>query len=107
KPMPPLFSWPLLIAFLIITWIFFRAPSFAAATHIFMAMAGQGIGEPINGLATIALAAAVALIGPSSQKFVEGLRPLRWLTPLAAVSTVAILFKLNGSPAYEFIYFHF
>jgi len=107
KPMPQPLSWVLLIAFLLATWILFRAPSLAAAGTILTAMAGQGILAPVSGVLTIAVAAAFALIGPSSQALIERLRPAAWLAPLAAVATIAVVFKLNGSPAYEFIYFHF
>jgi D-alanyl-lipoteichoic acid acyltransferase DltB (MBOAT superfamily) len=107
RPMPWQASWPLLIAFLILTWIFFRAPSLGAAHNILMAMAGHADHAPVKGIATLLIAAAIALIGPSSQKFIESLKPVSWLAPLAAATTIAALLKIGGSTAYEFIYFHF
>ncbi|MGE3623043.1 MAG: MBOAT family protein [Bdellovibrionales bacterium] len=107
RPMPGLVSWPLLMIFLIVTWVYFRAPSVQAAHHILTAMAGQGVSEPMTGYLVIAIAAAVALIGPSSQRLVQSFKPNLWMPPLAAAATIAALVKLNGSTSYEFIYFHF
>ncbi len=107
KPIPAALAWPMLMAFLIFTWIFFRAPSLAAAQTILLDMAGQGACGPVSGIMTIALASAVACIGPSSQILVGRVKPSWWVAPVGALLALAILFKLNGSPAYEFIYFHF
>jgi hypothetical protein len=56
---------------------------------------------------TIVLAAAVALIGPSSQELVTRLEPRRWVALAGAAATAAVLLKLGDGPSYEFIYFHF
>ncbi len=107
KPMPYFVAWPLLILFLVFTWIFFRAPSMAAVSQIFTALAGHAEHGRFRGGVLMMIAAAIALIGPSSQAFVEKFRPNALSAVAAAMITVAILLKLNGSPAYEFIYFHF
>jgi len=107
KPLPVAISWPLLILFLIVTWIFFRAPSLAAVHQIFTALAGHAEHGRFRGMSTMLVAAAIALIGPTSQVFVERLKPSLWLAAATSLAAVVILFKLNGSPAYEFIYFHF
>ena len=105
--LPAPLGWALLMVFLLVTWLFFRAPSLSAAGEMLSAMAGQAPAGPVSGLRTIVLAAAIAMLGPSSQAFVERLRPYRWLAPAAAAATVAILLKLGDGPAYEFIYFRF
>lgn len=106
-PLPWPLAWPLLIVFLIVTWIFFRAPTLAVAWTLLGAMAGQAAPGPLTGVTTLAFAAVVAMVGPSSQRVAALLRPAPWLAPIAAVATVLALLKMNGSPSYEFIYFHF
>jgi alginate O-acetyltransferase complex protein AlgI len=93
--------------FLLVTWVLFRAPSLAAAGDIFAGMLGQGVPGRVEGLRTVAIAAAVAMLGPTSQHFVERLRPHLWIAPAAAAATVLALLKLGDGPAYEFIYFRF
>jgi len=104
--MPAPLGWLCLMIFLFVTWIFFRAPSIVAAGQILAAMAGHAPGK-IAGLATLLIAAAVAMLGPTSQALVEKLRPLPWLAPAAALATLVLLMKLGDGPAYEFIYFRF
>jgi alginate O-acetyltransferase complex protein AlgI len=105
--MPGVLGWLLLMLFLLVTWVLFRAPSLAAAGHIYAAMAsGVGLARA-DALRTIVLAAAFALVGPTSQDIAARLRPMAWLVPAAALATVLLLFKLGDGPAYEFIYFRF
>ncbi len=107
RPVPAPLGWAMLTAFLLVSWIFFRAPSIGAAGHILAAMAG-GAGPALPpALRTIAIAAGFALLGPTSQDIVARLKPYPWLAPVAALATLALLFKLGDGPAYEFIYFHF
>jgi hypothetical protein len=97
-----------LIVFLVITWIFFRAPSLAEAWVILTAMAGNAPWGAVGGLTTIGVTALVAMIGPNSQRLVQLLRPTIWAAaPLAGAATILLLLKMNGAPGYEFIYFHF
>jgi alginate O-acetyltransferase complex protein AlgI len=106
-PLPTPVGWALLLMFLLVTWVLFRAPSLAAAGDIFAGMLGQGVPGRVEGLRTVAIAAAVAMLGPTSQHFVERLRPHLWIAPAAAAATVLALLKLGDGPAYEFIYFRF
>ena len=104
--MPAPLGWALLMAFLLVTWVFFRAPSLAAAVDMLAAMAGAPAGK-IAGLGTILAAAMIATIGPTSQRLVERLDARPWPAPAAAAATIAALLKLGDGPAYEFIYFRF
>jgi len=104
--MPAPLGWLLLMLFLFLTWIFFRAPSLAAAWQILTALAAHAP-DRISAGRTLMIAAALAMLGPSSQALVERLRPMPWLAPAAALATLALLFKLGDGPAYEFIYFRF
>jgi D-alanyl-lipoteichoic acid acyltransferase DltB (MBOAT superfamily) len=106
-PLPQPVGWLALMLFLIVTWVFFRAPSLHAAGNVLAAMAGWGTSAPVAGLRTIALAAAVALIGPNSQEFVARLEARRWVALAGAAVTALLLLKLGDAPSYEFIYFRF
>ncbi|HMK68016.1 MAG TPA: MBOAT family protein, partial [Stellaceae bacterium] len=92
---------------LLVTWVIFRAPSLAAAGNIFSAMLGSGTPAPVMGLRSVALAAAVVFLAPTSQSIVARIKPYAWLAPAAALATVLLLMKLGDGPAYEFIYFRF
>jgi alginate O-acetyltransferase complex protein AlgI len=104
---PKPISWVLLMAFLFFTWVVFRAPTLTAAWHLAAALlTGPAPAIPAD-LRTVAIAAAFALLGPTSQEIADRLRPRAWLAPAAAVATLVLLFLLNNGPAYQFIYFRF
>jgi len=100
-------SWALMMIFVIFTFFIFRTPSLAAMGRIHTAMLGMGAPGRVAGVPLLLFGAAVAMIGPSSQAFVAGLKPRAWLAPLAALATVVALLKLGDGTSYEFIYFHF
>ena len=80
--------------------------------RVFAAALGERLGQTVvvenrSGAGGNIGAAAVAMLGPTSQQFVERLRPQLWIAPAAAVITVLALLKLGDGPAYEFIYFRF
>jgi alginate O-acetyltransferase complex protein AlgI len=104
-PIPRPISWAMLMVFLFFTWIVFRAPTLTAAWHVVAALL-KGPAIPAD-LRTLAVAAAFALLGPTSQEIAEGLHPRAWLAPAAAAATLVLLFMLNNGPAYQFIYFRF
>ena len=107
-PSPPSFiGWALTMAFWVLASVFFRSPSMHVVETMYSSAVGAAAAGPMSGLNTIAIGAAFALIGPSSQVVAERLKPWRWLAPIGAAVTVAMLLKLNDGPAYEFIYFHF
>lgn len=107
-PTPPtIVAWFLTISFWTLAAVLFRAPSMHAALNVFSGIAGHGPPGPVLGWRTMLIGAALAMIGPTSQDVVTRLRPWRWLAPVGAVATVALLIKMADSPSYEFIYFHF
>mgnify|MGYP001243229495 CR=1 FL=1 len=106
-PMPPLLGWALTFSFLALTFILFRAPTFEVAGTMFDALIGSDIPGERFRWRTIALAAAVALAGPTAWTFVQRLPPARWVAVLTAIVFVVILFKIGDDANYEFIYFQF
>jgi alginate O-acetyltransferase complex protein AlgI len=106
-PLPAPVGWALLMLFLLVSWVIFRAPSLAAAGHIFAAIAAGAPSLAPGAARTLIAAAAVAFLGPTSQEIARRLKPYPWLAPVAALATVVLLFKLGDGPPYEFIYFRF
>jgi alginate O-acetyltransferase complex protein AlgI len=105
--LPTLLGWALTFLFVTLCWVLFRAPNFDAALAIYKALFGFApLGHEMKWRA-IALAAAVALIGPIAWDFVHKLPPKRWIAILFAVALTAVLFKIGDDGNYEFIYFQF
>jgi alginate O-acetyltransferase complex protein AlgI len=106
-PMPILLGWALTTLFVMLTWVLFRATSFAAAGAIYAGL--FGLGELGSGFKwrTILMAAAIATLGPSAWVAVHRLSPRRWLAALFAVLFVVVLLKIGDDANYEFIYFRF
>jgi len=107
-PMPAGLTWALTFAFVAFAWVFFRAANLDQAMLMLRAMAGaNGIGA-FHHVGPIALAAAVALLGPTSQVFAfERIRPWRWAAATAAFALSLVLLKLGDGQNYDFIYFQF
>lgn len=106
-PIPPFIGWVLTFSFLALTFILFRAPTFEVASTMFEALFGSDIAGERFRWRTIALAAAVALLGPTAWTFTQRLPPSRWVAVLTAIVFVVILFKIGDDANYEFIYFQF
>ncbi|MBV9076165.1 MAG: MBOAT family protein, partial [Methylobacteriaceae bacterium] len=105
--MPALVGWALTGLFVIATWVLFRAPTFEAAGAIYRAMLGFApLGHDLR-WRTIALAAAVATLGPTAWAAVHRAPPSRLLAVAVAIAFVLALFKIGDDANYEFIYFQF
>ena len=105
--MPRLLGWVLTFAFVVLTWVLFRAATFEGAMRIYEGLLGLGpVGAGFKWRA-IAMAAAVAFIGPTAWAFVHRVPPRPWIAALFAVLFVIVLFKIGDDANYEFIYFQF
>src|SRR5215469_9783182 len=103
-------GWALTTLFVLGGWVLFRAPDFSTAAHVLQAMAGlEGWGRVHwDNRAVLALAAAVALIGVTSQEvMLARLRPTGWAASAAAFGLVWVLLAIGGRLQHEFIYFQF
>ncbi|MCA3563894.1 MAG: MBOAT family protein [Methylocystis sp.] len=106
-PFPPLLGWLLTFLFVILCWVLFRATSFTAALAIYKAMLGFApLGTGFKWRA-LAVAAAFAMIGPTSWNLAHKIPLSRWAAWLFALLFVAILLKIGDDANYEFIYFQF
>lgn len=105
--MPAVAGWALTMLFLVLTFVLFRATSFDAAWTMYESMLGLGADGGSFKWRSIALAAAVAMIGPTAWTLVHKLPPRKWVAVLGAILFVVILFKIGDDANYEFIYFQF
>jgi len=108
-PMPAPIGWGLTILFVTLTWVLFRAPSFDVAVAVYKGLFGLApLGIPKDfKWRTIALAAAVATLGPTSWAFVHRLPARRWIALAFGLALAAVLLKIGDEANYEFIYFQF
>ncbi|MGO4705777.1 MBOAT family protein [Microvirga sp. 2MCAF38] len=105
--MPNLVGWALTFVFVMLTWVLFRATTFEGALRIYEGLFGLGaVGASFKWRA-IALAAAVATIGPTAWALIHKLPPRRWIAVSFAILFVIVLFKIGDDANYEFIYFQF
>ncbi|MGU3537253.1 MBOAT family O-acyltransferase [Methylobacterium sp. A54F] len=105
--LPAILGWALTALFVVLTWVLFRAPTFEAAILVFKGLFGFAPTGSGFKWRTIALAAAVAMLGPTAWNAVHRAGPSRWLAGLAALLFVVILLKIGDDANYEFIYFQF
>ncbi|MDB5592397.1 MAG: acyltransferase, partial [Enterovirga sp.] len=106
-PMPSVLGWALTMLFVILTWVLFRAGTFDAALRIYAAMFGWADLGATFKWRSIALAAAVATLGPTAWALVHRMPPWRSVAIAFAVVFVVVLFKIGDDANYEFIYFQF
>lgn len=106
-PMPKLLGWALTFLFVALCWVLFRATSFDAAMTIYKGLFGFAPWGHEMKWRAIALAAAVAMIGPIAWDLVHKAPPKRWVAVLFAVALAAVFFKIGDDGNYEFIYFQF
>ena len=108
--MPRWLGWVLTLGFVLVAWVLFRAPDFGTALRVLGGMAGvNGLGRVrVHDGPVMALAVAVALLGPTSQGFALGrLRPAAWAAVPAGIALVGLLLLAGGRIPNEFIYFQF
>jgi D-alanyl-lipoteichoic acid acyltransferase DltB (MBOAT superfamily) len=106
-PMPRLVGWMLTFVFVMLAWVLFRATSFEAALRIYEAMLGFGPKGFEFKWRTLALAGALAIVGPTAWALAHKVPPSRWIASAAALLVVLVLLKIGNDANYEFIYFQF
>ena len=110
--LPPTLGWVVTMLFVFVAWVLFRAETFGSAAHILSAMAGgNGWALSVMGaehLWLIAVAALVAILGPTAKRMTdEILQPRSYYTFAVAVTLVLVLLQTGGGDNSEFIYFQF
>ncbi|MGF1627693.1 MAG: MBOAT family O-acyltransferase [Alphaproteobacteria bacterium] len=110
--LPRAAGWALTFLFVVLTFVLFRAQSFAEAGTVYAHMAGAGgfdldyRGDGHHGVILAGL--AVVLLLPTSQKIVnDWLPPRRWAAAATAAMLVAATLQVGAGANQEFIYFQF
>jgi alginate O-acetyltransferase complex protein AlgI len=108
-PSPPRpVSWMATIGFFLLSGIIFRTATLGAAWRIFSGLATFPDLRQM-GAGTLAVAAACAVLLPSSRRLADRLneRPQVVVAMMLGLAGVAILVQLGSERTYEFIYFQF
>lgn len=109
--LPAPVGWILTFLFVVMTWIFFRAPDMATVTSLLGSMFGVGsavasVSLHVFNLQILAIAAVIAMVGPTSQ--VVAARPPRpWMAYAVGLTGALIVAEIVSSPPEPFIYFQF
>jgi alginate O-acetyltransferase complex protein AlgI len=106
-PMPPVLGWAFTFLFVMLCWVLFRAVSFEAATIIYKGLFGLADWGTGFKWRAIALAASVAIIGPTAWDMVQKMPPRRIVAVAFGLMLALVLFKIGDDANYEFIYFQF
>ncbi len=109
--LPRVIGWALTLVFVVVAWVPFRAPDWTTAGHMLAGLLGSGGFGPVafpDGW-MIAVATAIALLGPTSQDVALGrlLRPAPWLAVPVGLAAVALILLSGGRLQNAFIYFQF
>ena len=110
--MPRVAAWGLTSVFVVLAWVLFRAPDFAAAASILTSMAGARAGAwPVltnESAAALILGAVIAVAGPTSHRFALSLaQPAPWMAVPAGLVLSWLLLLIGGRLPNVFIYFQF
>lgn len=111
--MPFLPAWALTLLFVMVSWVLFRAADFGDAAVILTSLVGgNGVsfvwGDYGANTAMLAVAALVALFGPTSQDAVLKYRyDKAWVAAPVALALVALTIEVGSKAHLEFIYFQF
>jgi len=110
--MHPLPAWAFTQSFVFMAWIFFRADDFKSASVMLESLIKID-GWTMQSIHTqnpwiVAIAALVALVGPSSHRFaLEILRPSRSGALVVGLTLGYLILRLGDAPFSQFIYFQF
>jgi alginate O-acetyltransferase complex protein AlgI len=107
--MPAVLGMVCTFSFVALAWVLFRAPNFATALAIYKGLFGvapQGATSP-SFWPLIAVAAVLALVGPTSWDAVQRVPPARWVGVAASLLLVAVLLKVGDDANFAFLYAQF
>ena len=107
RAMPNAAGFLLTFLFVVLAWVLFRAPSFGSALAVYkglVAFGRLGDGLPVGPLA---VAAVVAMVGPTAWEMVVRCPPARWVAVAVTLVVVVLLLKVGDDANYAFIYARF
>jgi alginate O-acetyltransferase complex protein AlgI len=109
RSMPTFLGIALTFAFVALAWVLFRAPSFGTALAVYKALFGFA---PLGAFSSafwpvLAVAAVLAVVGPTAREVAQHLPPARWIGVAASLVFVAVLLKIGDDTNTAFIYAQF
>ena len=112
RALPRPIAWLLTMLFVMVGWVLFRSPGFAAAWDMLASMAGtHGLGRAVlsqESTAALILGTILAVAGPTSQRMaLELTRPRSWTAAALGAGLAGILVLIGGRLPNVFIYFQF
>ncbi len=105
--LPVWLSAGLTFAFVALAWVLFRATSFPAALAIYRGLFGLAPQGGLPDLRLLAVAATIAIVGPTSAELVRRLAPARWIAVAAALLALAVLLAVGDDANRDFVYAQF
>lgn len=105
--MPTLASWALTFAFVCLAWVFFRAATLDQAFSMLTGLIAAPSPDVAFRWRTLAVAFAIAVIGPTTWDFAQRMTPRPWLAVALGLLALLALLQLGDDQSYEFIYFKF
>jgi alginate O-acetyltransferase complex protein AlgI len=108
-PLHPLLAWSVTMLFVIFGWVIFRAPDLSSAASMLQTMIGSsGFSGHVGSPEFLILAAAIAIITPSSYRIIQAWLPANIPTASALGFGFAyLLLHVGRSQPMTFIYFQF
>jgi alginate O-acetyltransferase complex protein AlgI len=107
--MPAMLGMVCTFTFVALAWVLFRAPNFGTALAVYKGLFGfapQGTTSSVF-WPMIAVAAILALVGPTSWDAVRRAPPARWVGVAASLLLVAVLLKVGDDANFAFLYAQF
>lgn len=106
-------GWGMTMLFVMVSWVLFRVADFDHAFGIIQSMFGVNgislrLSEMSETASLLAVASAIALLGPSSQKItLEGNYEKPWVAIPVGIALVTLALEVGSKSHPEFIYFQF
>jgi len=109
RSMPTFLGVAFTFSFVALGWVLFRAPSFGTALSIYKALFGFA---PFGAFSSsfwplLALAAVLAVVGPTAREIAERFPPARWIGMAATLVFIAVLLRIGDDTNTAFIYAQF
>jgi alginate O-acetyltransferase complex protein AlgI len=109
--LPAAVAWVVTLAFVILTWVPFRAQDFNSAIMMWRGLAGMDDFDhnfaSSDPWPLIVFASAIALIGPTSWSLIERARGSFAMSMAGGVLAAIIALRLSAAGSQQFIYFQF
>lgn len=109
RPIPAVAGWALTMAFVLVGWVLFRAPTFSTAASIIASLVGlNGFAGTFSKIPLLIVGALVSVVIPPAHEIKDRwLRPDAWIAVALASLAVYCFLEVGRGPPVAFIYFQF